>query len=146
VIHVSETGVLPVGLDEGFRYVTDPANWPEYWPGVVVVDASRWAEPGDVATVTMRLLRRPVELRLELDELRPPELVAYRSRQSGLPDARHERRFANEGGRLRYTLTTEFEPRSGLQGLYDRLLVARGVRRALRATLARLDEIFTRAG
>ena len=41
---------LPVSLHDGFDYITDPANWPEYWPRLVrIVSAERWREPGDCA-------------------------------------------------------------------------------------------------
>jgi hypothetical protein len=36
-------------------------------------------------------------------------------------------------------LVVEYEPRSGLRGLYDRLLLRRGVERALRQTFANFD-------
>jgi uncharacterized protein YndB with AHSA1/START domain len=139
---IEESGVLPIGREAGFRYITDPRNWPAYWPGALSVDAPRWSVPGDRATVVMRLLGRPTALHMELDEVRPGELVVYRSSQRGLPDARHERRFAEAGDRLEYTLVTDYEPRRGLRGLYDRLIVARGVRSAMRRTLARLAEVL----
>ena len=67
-------------------------------------------------------------------------LVEYVSRQRGLPDARHERHFLRDDGGMRYRLVVEYEPRSGLRGVYDRLLVRRGVERALRETVANLAE------
>jgi hypothetical protein len=142
---IEESGVLPVGREAGFTYITDPRNWLAYWPGALSVDAPRWSAPGDRATVVMRLLGRPTALHLELDELRPGELVVYRSSQRGIPDARHERRFADAGDRLEYTLVTEYDPRRGFRGLYDRLIVARGARSAMRRTLARLAEVLSGA-
>ena len=41
---------------------------------------------------------------------------------------------------MRYRLVVEYEPRAGLHGVYDRLLVRRGIERALRQTVANLDE------
>ena len=56
-------------------------------------------------------------------------LVEYESAQSGMPDAHHERHV-------------EYQPRVGLQGLYDRLLLRRGVERALRqAVVSIADEL-----
>jgi hypothetical protein len=26
---------LPVSVRDGFDYITDPGNWPEYWPRLV---------------------------------------------------------------------------------------------------------------
>jgi hypothetical protein len=37
----------------------------------------------------------------------------------------------------------EYEPRSGLRGLYDRVLVRRGVERVLDQTIANLASILT---
>ena len=66
-------------------------------------------------------------------------LVEYESTQHGAPDVHHERHFtANEGGFL-YRIVVEYEPRPGLLGLYDRLLLRRGVERAVRQTVANLE-------
>ena len=38
-----------VPVRDGFDYITDQRNWPEYWPGFVRIEpGSRWSEPGDV--------------------------------------------------------------------------------------------------
>ena len=67
------------------------------------------------------------------------EAVRYESTQSGMPDAHHERHFVPDNGGFLYRLVVEYEPRSGLRGLYDRLLLRRGVERALRQTVANID-------
>ena len=41
-----------------------------------------------------------------------------------------------------YRLVVEYEPRGGLRGLYDRLLVRRGIERALRQTVRNLEEVL----
>jgi hypothetical protein len=41
---------------------------------------------------------------------------------------------------MRYRLVVEHEPRAGLHGVYDRLLVRRGIERAVRQTIANLDK------
>jgi hypothetical protein len=51
----------------------------------------------------------------------------------------HERHFAPADGGFVYRIVVEYEPRAGLRGLYDRLLLQRGVERALRQTVANLD-------
>ena len=94
-------------LQSGFDYITDIDNWPEYWPGLVrVAPGSRWATPGDTATLAMRLLGREVELVLTLRELEPYKVVAYTSVQEGLPEARHERHFAAAAGGFDYRLSS----------------------------------------
>ncbi|HKP09771.1 MAG TPA: SRPBCC family protein, partial [Gaiella sp.] len=75
-----------VPLAAGFEYVTDIANWPSYWPGIVRVEpGSRWAAPGDEARIVVELLGRQVELRMALRRFEPNRLVEYYSAQDGLP-------------------------------------------------------------
>jgi Polyketide cyclase / dehydrase and lipid transport len=128
-----------VTAEQGFAFITDMANWPRFWPGLVHVEpSSRWSVPGDEARVVTSFLGREVELRMTLRVFEANRLVEYESRQSGLPDARHERHFIPTDGGFRYRLVVEYEPRSGLRGLYDRLLVRRALERALRQTIANL--------
>ena len=130
---------FPVTVREGFDYITDQRNWPEYWPGFVRIEpGSRWSEPGDVTRIVVRLLGREVPLEMTLRRLDPPRLVEYTSTQPGMPDARHERHFDDAGGELHYRIAVEYEPR----GLYDRILVRRGIARALHKTIANLEEVF----
>lgn len=134
---------LPVGVREGFDYITDPGNWPEYWPRLVrIAAAERWREPGDRASLVLRLLRREVELEMELVRVEPYRLVEYTSRQRGLPAARHLRSFEDAGGELVYGIAVEYEPRSGWRRLFDRLLVRRAVERTLRETMENLERRF----
>jgi|SRR6188768_3119031 hypothetical protein len=129
-----------VPLAAGFEYVTDIANWPSYWPGIIRVEpGSRWAAPGDEARIVVELLGRQVELRMALRRFEPNRLVEYDSAQDGLPDARHERHFDPDGEGFRYRLVVEYEPRGGLKGLYDRVLVRRGIDGALQRTIANLE-------
>jgi Polyketide cyclase / dehydrase and lipid transport len=128
-------------VETGFAYITNVANWPDYWPGFVRIEAgSRWDVPGDETVVVVRLLGREVELHMTLGRLEANALVEYVSRQRGLPDARHERHFLRDDRGMRYRLVVQYEPRAGLHGLYDRLLVRRGIERALRQTVANLNE------
>ena len=128
-------------VETGFTYITETANWSEYWPGFVRIEPdSRWSAPGDEAVVVVRLLGRDVGLHMTLRRLDANMLVEYVSRQRGLPDARHERHFLRDDGGMRYRLVVEYEPRAGLHGVYDRLLVRRGIERALRQTVANLDK------
>lgn len=81
---------LPVSVHDGFDYITNPDNWPEYWPGLVrITSAGRWREPGDRACLVLRMLRREVELEMKLVRFEPYRLVEYTSQQRGLPAARH---------------------------------------------------------
>jgi Polyketide cyclase / dehydrase and lipid transport len=139
MIRVEHEQRFAVPLETGFAFITDMANWPTYWPGFVSVGpGSRWTAAGDEARIVIELLGRKTELRMRLRRFEANRLVEYESEQSGLPNARHERHFtATEGGFL-YRLVVDYEPREGLPGLYDRLIVRRGVARALRATTVNL--------
>jgi hypothetical protein len=139
-MQIEREHVFDVPLAAGFEFITNPANWMLYWPGIVrVAPESRWSAPGDEARITIELLGRKVELRMSLRRFEAHRLVEYESVQAGLPDARHERHFERAGNGFRYRLVVEYEPRSGLKGLYDRFVVRRGVDRALRRTIANLE-------
>ncbi len=129
-----------VPLPRGFDYITDPANWPDYWPGLIRLDpATRWREPGDRARLTLRLLGRPVELDMTLRRFEPRRLVEYTSVQRGLPDARHERHFTAAGDGFGLRIVVELDRRAGLRGVLDRIVVRRATARALRQTVANLE-------
>jgi uncharacterized protein YndB with AHSA1/START domain len=132
---------FPVTVRDGFEYITDQANWPEYWPNLVRIEpGSRWGEPGDVTRMALHVLRRDVEMTLTLRRFEPPRLVEYTSTQDGLPDMRHERHFVAAGDALDYRVVVEFEPRS----LYDRVIVRAAVARAMKRTIANLAEALVR--
>jgi hypothetical protein len=140
VIHAFDVSVA-----EAFAYVTDTKNWPEYWPGFIRIEqaaGASWNTAGDKTTVVIKLLNRERALNMELELFRKDECVTYVSRQRGLPDVRHERHFepAREG--CRYRLIVEYEPRSGLAGLFDRVVLGGSVEQALRKTVQNLDRIF----
>lgn len=134
---------LPVSVHDGFDYITDPANWPEYWPRLVrITSATRWREPGDRARLVLRMLRREVELEMKLVRIEPYRLVEYTSEQRGLPSARHWRHFHRSDDELAYRITVEYQPRPGWRSLFDQLLVHRAVERTLRETMANLELRF----
>jgi hypothetical protein len=145
-VRIAASGRFRVPLREGFDFITDPGNWPRYWPDLVRIDpGSRWQEPGDRARVVLRLLGRPVELEMTLRRLAPYRAVEYTSVQRGLPDAHHERHFADADGNLDYRIVVTYQPRAGWRGAFDRLLVRRGIARAARQTVANLDRHFSQA-
>ena len=134
---------LPVSVHDGFDYITDPVNWPEYWPRLVrIASASSWREPGDRARLALRMLRREVELEMELVRIEPYRLVEYVSEQRGLPAARHWRHFEPDGELLAYRIVVEYRPRPGWRGPFDRLVVRRAVERTIRETIANLERQF----
>ena len=146
-VRIDDARTFPVSLQRGFDYVVDPANWPEYWPDLVrVEDGGSWQRPGDEMSLVIRLLGRETKLELTLERMEQYRLVEYRSVQSGLPDAHHERHFAGDDQRLDYGIVVEFEPRPGIRGTFDRVVVPRGVRRAVATTLDNLDEVFRAVG
>jgi Polyketide cyclase / dehydrase and lipid transport len=139
-MRVEHDARFEVPVTTGFAFITDIDNWPKYWPDFVRTEpGSRWSGPGDEARIVVRFLGREVELRLRLTRIEADRVVEYESRQQGLPDARHERHFEAAGSGFRYRLVVEFEPRPGLRGVVDRILVRRGVERALRKTVENLQ-------
>jgi hypothetical protein len=143
VIHIEEQRRLPVSLREGYDYITDPANWPEYWPRLVRVGAAiRWREPGDRAAVTLRMLGREVTLDMTLVRIDPYRVIEYTSEQRGLPSVRHRRDFEAAGEQLAYRIEVEYEPRPGWRGPLDRHFVRRAIERAMHETITNLDQRF----
>jgi uncharacterized protein YndB with AHSA1/START domain len=142
-VRVEREQVFGAPVDEGFRLITDPGAWPSYWPGFVRVETgSRWGAPGARARLVMRFLGREVVLQLALREFVPPRFVAYSSSQAGLPDTRHERHFEPVDDGFRYRIVVEYEPRSGVLGLFDRTVVRLGIGRTIRQTMRNLERLF----
>jgi Polyketide cyclase / dehydrase and lipid transport len=143
MIRVERQRVFRTPVERGFAAITDIANWPDYWPGLVRVEPeSRWSSPGDRARLVLRLLGRDVTLEMTLRELVPNELVTYTSSQAGLPDAHHERRFRPTEEGFAYGIVIEYEPRRGMRGLLDRTVVRRGIDRAVRHTMRNLERLL----
>ena len=129
-----------VPVERGFAYITDPSNWPSYWPGYVrLEEGSRWGAVGDTARLVTRLLGRERELTMTIQAFEANRLVTYTSSQPGLPDVSHERHFEPDGDGFVYRLIVEYSPRNGLTGLWDRLVLARGVKRAFESTIRALE-------
>jgi uncharacterized protein YndB with AHSA1/START domain len=129
-----------VPVERGFAFITDPANWSKFWPGYVRLEEdSTWGAPGDTARLVTRLFGRERLLTMRITALEPNRLVTYTSTQPGLPDASHERHFEPDGAGFIYRLVVAYEPRGGMAGLFDRFVLARGVRRAFQRTFVALE-------
>ena len=129
-----------VAADRGFAFITNTANWSTFWPGYVrLEEGSRWGATGDTARLVTKLLGRERELTMTITAFEPNRLVTYTSTQPGLPDASHERHFEPDGDGFVYRLVVEYEPRGGIAGLVDRLLLGRGIRRAFERTFTALE-------
>ena len=132
-----------VPVERGFAFITNTVNWPKFWPGFVRLEPdSRWTAKGDTARLVTRLLGRERELTMTVNEFEPNRLVTYTSTQPGLPAADHERHFETDGDGFVYRLVVEYEPRSGIAGVFDRFLLARGIRRAFESTFDALEREF----
>jgi uncharacterized protein YndB with AHSA1/START domain len=132
-----------VPVERGFSFITNTANWAKFWPGYVRLgEGSRWGSPGDTARLMTRLLGRERELTMTITAFEPNRLVTYVSTQPGLPDAAHERHFEPDGEGFVYRLVVEYEPRGGIAGVFDRLLLERGIRRAFHSTFMALEREF----
>ena len=136
VIRIRVERRFEVSVREGFDYITEPANWPAYWPRFVRFDpASRWRDRGDRARLTLRMLGRDVELDMTLARREPCRVVEYTSEQRGLPAARHWRHFDEADGDLAYRIVIEYPPRAGWRGVLDRTLVRAAIARTARETM-----------
>jgi hypothetical protein len=143
VVRIEVERGFGVSVHEGFDYITEPANWPAYWPQFIRLDpGSRWREPGDRARITLRLLAREVELEMTLARLEPSRVVEYTSEQRGLPAARHWRHFHEVDRGFAYRIVIEYLPRAGLRGVLDRTLVRHAIRNTARETMRNLERRF----
>jgi uncharacterized protein YndB with AHSA1/START domain len=134
-----------IPVERAFAFITDTANWPTFWPGYVrLVEGSRWGATGDTARLVTRLLGRERELTMTITAFEPNRLVTYTSTQQGLPHAFHERRFEPDGEGFVYRLVVEYEPRGGIGGFFDGVLLERGIRRAFERTFAALERQLVR--
>jgi hypothetical protein len=141
MVRIEASRDYPVEREVAFDYITNPQNWPEFWPDLVDIpelEQTTWQERGDTARLQMRLAGRVRDLHMTLDERSRPALVRYHSTQQGVPDAVHERHFEPTAEGFNYRLVVTFEPRAGLAGLFDRTLVRFAAGRALRRTLDNL--------
>jgi uncharacterized protein YndB with AHSA1/START domain len=139
-MRVEATHRYAVPVERAFAFITDVANWPRFWPGYVRLEpGSSWGARGDTARLATRILGRERTLTMTITDFEPNRLVAYTSTQPGLPDARHERHFEPDGGGFTYRLVVDVEPRGGLRGVLDRVVLPRGIRRAYASTFAALE-------
>ena len=143
MVRIEEVRDFAVQRSAAFDYITDPTNWPSFWPDLVDIpdlDGTSWKTPGDTARLRMRLAGRITDLHMTLDRLDRPALVLYHTSQQRLPAAAHERHFEPADGGFAYRLVVSFDPRSGPAGLFDRTLVRLAAARALRRTLDNLEQ------
>jgi Polyketide cyclase / dehydrase and lipid transport len=143
VVRVEVAHRFDVSVAEGFDYITEPANWPAYWPRFVRLDReSRWREPGDRTRLTLRMLAREVELEMALTRFVHGRVVEYTSEQRGLPAARHWRHFEQADRGFTYRIVIEYLPRAGWRGLLDRTLVRHAITKTARETVRNLERRF----
>jgi hypothetical protein len=145
MIRVEVSHVFASGQAEAFAYITDLRHWPHYWPDFVRIEDAehaQWGRVGDRVTIVLKLLNRERAVEMTLQEFRRDERVAYASRQAGLPDVRHERHFKPVPGGFEYRLVVTYEPRGGLAGIFDRLLLKRAIARAMHQTIRNLQQVL----
>jgi hypothetical protein len=68
MLRIEVAHTFDVSVTEAFAYITDVKNWPEYWPDFIRIEnsaAAGWSNPGDRATVVIKLLNRERALNLE---------------------------------------------------------------------------------
>jgi hypothetical protein len=109
-----------------------------------VEPGARWERPDDRARVVLRLGGRRVALDMTLVRIDPYRLVEYASRQTGLPAARHLRRFEERDGELAYWIVVEYAVRPGWRAFVDRTVLRAATERAASETLANLHTRFRR--
>ncbi len=139
---------IPVPRTEAWDYITSPDNWLDYWPGLASIGEvpEGWPSSGQSIDLVMHVVGSDRPVHLDLDTVMPYRMLAYRSRQKGLADGTFELHFADTGTGTKYRICIAFEPRRGLLGVLDRLVVAPVIQRDLRRTMHNLDKVFARRG
>ena len=141
MVRIEAAHRFDVPVERGFAFITDIRNWSRFWPGYVrLEEGSSWGAPGDTARLATRLLGRNRLLTMRITVFEPIRVVTYTSTQAGLPDASHERHFEPDGAGFVYRLVVAYDPRGGIAGLFDRFLLAHGIRRAFQRTFVALEE------
>jgi hypothetical protein len=145
MIRIERTHTFSIPVSKAFAYITDTSNWGAYWPDFVRIHdpaQAKWSQPGDTVTIVLRLLNRERDLKMRLEKFQKDVVVTYVSRQQGLPDVWHERHFNPTQDGFEYRLVVAYEPRKGLSGIFDRILLKRAVAKALHKTMENLDRVF----
>lgn len=131
--------VLPVGREEAFSFVADPANWPLFTPGLrSVIKDDDWGQVGGHARVTNVVLGRSFTMDLVLTEWDPPRGFRYSVSQGDAPSNDDNRRtFQPVAGGTRLMGTTEVPTPRGL-ALVPHLLAMALVHRVFATAMSRL--------
>jgi hypothetical protein len=140
------TRTFPVELKPTWDYLNDPHHWTEWFVNLLSVEDPEvgWAEPGDTARFTYRLLGRKLAGECVIDEREAPTLISYTAKISGLPDIHHTWRHTDLGPAITTTVVLETEePTSFFGRVVDRMLIPRALERDLRRTLDNLEDIFS---
>jgi hypothetical protein len=147
VARVELTRTFPVELKPAWDYLNDPHHWTDWFVNMLSVQDPdvRWAEPGDSARFTYRLLGHMLEGECTIDERDAPTFISYTARIPGLPDVHHTWRHSEARGPLVTTTVVQEteEPTSFLGKVVDRMLIPRALERDLRRTLDNLDDMFS---
>jgi hypothetical protein len=88
MLRIEVAHTFDVSVTEAFAYITDVKNWPEYWPDFIRIEnsaAAGWSNPGDRATVVIKLLNRERALNMELTAFHKDASVTYVSGSEGYP-------------------------------------------------------------
>jgi carbon monoxide dehydrogenase subunit G len=135
---------LPVPMEEAYRYIDDPGEWPQWYSGVVeITDADpRWEQPGDTVHFRYRALGRTIDSEVRL-EVHDDAQTRFRGDLGGMLASHWDWRYEGDGDRCTLTVTMETEePTSFLGKAIDRLLLPRMLERDLERTLDDLEQIF----
>ncbi len=137
---ISYGAVVPLPPDEAFAFVSEPSNWPAFFPSVRSVSKEQgWEAVGGRASMASDFLGRTVAAELEMTVWDPPREFRYLMRQVGGPPLDNRRVFEPVPGGTRLRGSTEGTMRLGPRGLIDRVRV-QALRRIYAEAMKRLPE------
>ena len=141
---VEMTRQYDVERSELFTFITQPQSWPRWYNNCIAVDESNgWAEVGDEAELTIRLLGRDVAVHMELDEYTVDTHTKIHTTAKGLPEVVQSWDLADgANGSTEVTVTLETsEATSFFDKVIDRFLLPKTIERDLARSLDNLEDL-----
>ncbi len=147
-VRIESACTLHVNRETAWDFIVDPRNWRHYWSGVeeAPIPSDDWPSVGATCDVNMVMLGVRRVLHTSVDQVVPGRMLMYYSNQPGLPDGLFELHFADLAPtESRYRVVVSLWPRTGVKGLYDRVMLTWSIKRDLRNAFERLAKALENA-
>ena len=131
------TGIVPFPREAVFDSFIDLRNWVHFSPGVESIDdVEGWGAPRGRCRVTIRVLGRRRIADCEMTEIQRPLQFRYLAGVEGQPTSTHDCRFTDAPDGTRVDISTRWDARHGVVGLFDRFPVRWALKRMLNRSMS----------